>query len=145
MRTLGLILFIGVILTAKQACGGGDSFPCRVIGFETESRGDHVITLETDSVGNSMVVHARYHEPWNRWWRKLVHTDNPLVTQEHHREALRMLRAAFESGQSTRFGVMGSGLIPIAGRPRHYQSNALVPLEEPDPQGGTVVYSFYEW
>ncbi len=127
------------------AFAGGDSFPCRVVGFETESGGGHLITLETDSLGNRMVVHARYREPWNQWWRKLIHTDHPLTTREHHREALEILHGAFESGHSTRFGIMGSGLEPVPGRPGHYKSNALVPLGEPESDGRPVVYSFYNW
>jgi hypothetical protein len=66
MRALSLLVILGAVVP-RQASAGGVSFACRVVGFEAENREEYVITLETDSVGNTMIVHARYREPWN-WW-----------------------------------------------------------------------------
>jgi hypothetical protein len=71
--------------------------------------------------------------PWSR---------QKVFTREAHREALRLLRDAYQSRAEMRFGLMGTGLAAESSGTCRFRSRALAVLEEQG--GGSAVYSVHK-
>jgi len=131
-----------VALASPTAMAGGTSYRVRITAFETSDAAQAVFVADGGSeelMPGCRVVRVASRYELRSWpW-----SSEKVFTRQAHRDGLRRLKEAFDSGAETRFGIMGSGLAGEAsGKPCAFRSRALALIQE--EAGISVVYSLYK-
>jgi hypothetical protein len=143
MRLIPSLAIAVGVLFPPLAVAGGTSYQVRVTAFEPgeHTKATFVIEDTSEEVMPGCKV-ARIVAEY-RLWRWPWSTEKTF-TRDAHLVALQRLREAFESGATTRFGIMGSGLARgSSDAPCVFRSRALALLDE--ESGARAVYSVYKY
>jgi hypothetical protein len=138
-------LFVAFLMcvTSSLALAGGTSWVFKA--NKLVSSGNNRWTLHLEQTEDNarrhptcakMVVELRFEtERFKRTW------SDRLATRETFESAIRELKAAVDSGADVKFGEMGIGLLPVAGKTCVFLSRGLGYVVE--HSGERVIYSFH--
>ena len=126
-----------MIALGATAYAGGTSYETTIEAFETTGTDQYRLLVKPTAFADkreSIVIHLRYRP------QALGRTPPPMISLQAYRECVARLKEHYQKREQFRLGEMGTGLVPIPGKPGEYQSNALALLKE--YQGNQVCYSF---
>jgi hypothetical protein len=136
VRRLVAFSVVAVSMSGIAQAGGG-SFQTTVESILRVSATHHklvVLTTATSDAPTRVVLHLRYRPLAFRFSKPRS------VTRANYDECIARIKSHFEKGETFRFGVMGTGLLPLEGKADEYLSNGLA-LEE-EFNGNKACYSY---